>query len=228
MREERHFAASVVSGGRLHVLGGRDGKAKPMALGTAESYGGDGRGWRPEPGLSQERAYHCAAALGGGDVGVVTGGYSYNAVVAMAQARNLTSRGDSSRWANVGATGNLGQARYLHGCAAVDLGEGVEGVLVAGGYSTDYLRSTELWDPLTGEWSQGGDLATPRQGGRLAVLDGGTPVILGGFHSTNVFPASAEAFSIADREWSELEGKRLRVPRRYFAVAEVPRTLFGC
>ena len=226
MREERHFAAAAKLGSRLLALGGRSGGAKPMALGSAESFAESQ--WRSEPELAmtQERAYHCAASAGE-DAVVVTGGYSYNSVVAMAEVLNATA----AAWTRVGMGGNLHQARYLHGCAAVPLeGSELPGILVAGGYSSDYLKSSELFDPRKGRWERTGDLSQPRQGAKLAVVDGGrAAVMLGGFHSMTEFPVEVERFDPATRRWEVMpDEKRIVTPRRYFAMAEVPRSLFGC
>ncbi len=226
MTEERHFAAATKIGERMVALGGRSGGDKPMALGSAESYGGGEGRWRMEKALemTQERAYHCAAAAGDDSV-VVTGGYSYNSVVAMAQVYNITAR----MWNPVGASGNLNQARYLHGCASVSQpGSAVPAVLVAGGYADGYLRSSELFDPRHGRWSRTGQLRIPRQGGAIAVLAGGDAVVmLGGFHSMTEFPREVERFEMKEGRWYDLS-KEIRTPRRYFAMAHVPRSLFGC
>lgn len=42
--------------------------------------------------------------------------------------------------------------RYLHACSAVPLTPGRYGVLVAGGYSQEYLDTAELFDPTIGEY----------------------------------------------------------------------------
>ncbi len=223
MTEERHFSSAAKMGARLLVLGGRSGGEKPMALGTVESFAESE--WKREGrlGMTQERAYHCAVAAGE-DAVVVTGGYSYNSVVAMTEVLN----GTAATWSKVGMDGNLNRARYLHGCAAVPLsGSDLPGILVAGVYSNEYLRSSELFDPRKGRWEEAGDLKSPRQGGAIAVLAGGEAVMLGGFHSMTEFPAAAERFDAEKGEWEEMK-ERIATPRRYFALAEVPRSLFGC
>ena len=218
--QERHFAASTKAQAQLFVLGGRDGRERPMALGTAESLF-DGK-WREEPGLalSQERAYHCATSLND-DTLVITGGYSYNAVVGVTEAFNLTE--SRATWRDLG---NLREARYLHGCSPILLPTGQTGLLVAGGFGTEYLATAELYDPNRGSWNYTGSLSKPRQGGQMAVFAGGRPVILGGFHNSHVFPRSVEQFIVEEGRWRTLD-KGLRVPRRYFAMAMAPRSLFS-
>ena len=59
----------------------------------------------------------------------------------------------------------------------------------------------------------------------MAVLNG-RPTLLGGFHSMKEFPTTIEQFDVQSGEWRLID-KKLRKARRYFAVAEVPRGLFG-
>jgi len=202
------------------------------AVGRADAAGqADQCAEEPDLRLSQERAYHCAAVLNGREM-AVTGGYSYNSVVAMAEVANLSTVavGTGQRWQPLGG-GNLLRARYLHACAPLPVSDEAleegEGMLVAGGFSARYLRSTEVYEPSSGLWSPAGDLNIPRQGARAAVLDAGRVVVLGGFYDGRVFPTTTEEFRPRDRAWQVL-AQELQVARRYFALAEVPRSLFGC
>ncbi len=225
---ERHFAGTIKLRGTLHVLGGRDGRIKPMALGTVETFDANEGIWRehPELSLSQERAYHCVTKMGD-DTAVLTGGYSYNAVLGIAESYNVSLR---NGWREVGAGGNLNHPRYLHGCSPVQLpnkrGSGRHGVLVAGGYSDDYLRSTEVYDPVSDTWQEAAPLPLPRQGSQMPYL-AGRPTIMGGFFNMTEFPTDVLQFDSDANRWVLMQ-KGLEVPRRYFAVAEVPKGLFKC
>ena len=67
--------------------------------------------------------------------------------------------------------------RYLHSCSSIQLDPQGEvgdltalsmatlqvGVMVAGGYSSTYLNSTEVYRPTRDRWEAGGDMAVPRQ-----------------------------------------------------------------
>ena len=219
---ERHFASSTVAKSKMYVLGGRDGRVKPMAIGSVESI--NGVQWMEEElELTQERAYHCATSIDD-DTIVMTGGYSYNSVIGVTQAYNLSS--PDPRWERVGQ-GNLNYPRYLHACSQLPLSPGgLVGVIVAGGYSTRYLRSAEVYDPQTGAWMETGEMSVPRQGAGMAVLNG-RPTVFGGFHSMTEFPTSVEQYDVETGSWIRLHRTEMAVPRRYFAVASVPRTLFG-
>jgi hypothetical protein len=45
-------------------------------------------------------------------------------------------------------------SRYLHACTSLPLAEGQLGVMVAGGYSHDYLNTTELYKPTENRWGK--------------------------------------------------------------------------
>ena len=60
----------------------------------------------------------------------------------------------------------------------------------------------------------------------MAVLNG-RPTVFGGFHSMTEFPTSVEQYDVETGSWIRLHRTEMSVPRRYFAVASVPRTLFG-
>ena len=229
---ERHFASSGVAQSRMYVLGGRDGRERPMAIGTVESADNGRRRLETDLKLTQERAYHCSTSLND-DTLVLTGGYSYNSVIGVTQKYNLTaaaaaaSDGGRRRWERVGQ-GNLNYPRYLHACGQLPLSPGgLVGVIVAGGYSTRYLKSAEIYDPQTGAWMETGAMNVPRQGAGMAVLNG-RPTVFGGFHSMTEFPSSVEQYDVETGSWIRLHRTQMRVPRRYFAVAAVPRTLFDC
>eukprot|EP00094_Tigriopus_californicus_P007670 TCALIF_07386-PA protein Name:"Similar to Ivns1abp Influenza virus NS1A-binding protein homolog (Mus musculus)" AED:0.38 eAED:0.38 QI:0/0/0/0.33/1/1/3/0/1579 len=222
--KERHFAAYATIDSKLIALGGRDGRAKPMAIGTVEELDPSWT-WmeRPQLKLSQERAYHCAVPLND-DTLVVSGGYSYNSVVGMTEAYNLTT---DSQWRSLG-NANLHQPRYLHSCAQVSTGPNSNDytVIVAGGYANDYLNSTEVFDPILQSWTQVGDLEVPRQGAQMGFLNG-MPTIMGGFYDMNKFPKILEQYDKDTKRWRTLIHE-LQIPRRYFALVQVPRSVLKC
>ena len=97
---------------------------------------------------------------------MVTGGYSWNSILARTEALNMTAE-EGNRWRRLAP---LLKPRYLHACSPIQLGTEVPvlyileellsfgneklqtlynffkiGVLVAGGYSSSYLNSTEVY-----------------------------------------------------------------------------------
>lgn len=78
------------------------------------------------------------------------------------------------------ATGSMTQARYNSGFAPLPDGR----ILVAGGFSgtpsSQYLASTEIYNPATGSFSAGNPMAGPRSGIAGAPLPDGTVLMAGG------------------------------------------------
>ena len=127
------------------------------------------------------------------------------------------------------------------------------GVLVAGGYSSSYLNSTEVYRyaahhslteqvsgvlqqrtsfclcfrPSADRWETGGPMSVPRQGASILVLEG-KPTVLGGFHDYDKYPTATEQYDENLGFWFPLR-RPLKKGRRYFGAVAVPETLFpGC
>ena len=76
---------------------------------------------------------------------LVTGGYSWNSILGKTESLNMSS-GDHSQWNSLS---DLNTPRYLHACSQVQLDTQQDdvGVIVSGGYSENYLNSTEIYYP---------------------------------------------------------------------------------
>lgn len=218
---ERHFGSVVAASGSLVVLGGRDGTPEPMARGDIEQFQVEDWTWTPvKTKMTLERSYQCAVGLAR-DKLLVTGGYSWNSILARTETLNMTA-GPDTRWSRLAP---LGTPRYLHSCAPLVLQPGGEvGVIVSGGYSSTYLNSTEIYIPSRDRWEAGGDMAVPRQGAAILVLEG-KPTVLGGFHDYDKYPTLAEQYDHNLGFWFPLKIP-LKKGRRYFGAVAVPETLF--
>src|SRR5437879_3026869 len=73
-------------------------------------------------------------------------------------------------------TGNLNVPRA--GCTATVLADGR--VLITGGYATQPLASTELFDPASGAFTNGPDMQAARVGHTATLLPDGGVLIAGG------------------------------------------------
>ncbi|XP_071746818.1 uncharacterized protein [Lepeophtheirus salmonis] len=222
---ERHFATSVISGGDFYVLGGRDGKEEPVALGAVERLKSEERTWEliPEMKLSIERAYHCSIPLSHNSI-VLTGGYSWNSILNDVELFNTSEM--ERGWTKLKG---MNTPRYLHSCGVVPNSEDDHNnnpqIIVAGGYSSEYLSSSEIYDFNTGEWRDTGPMMEPRQGAHMLVLNG-RPTVIGGFHSTDRYPDVVEQYDLKSGRWVPVS-QRIKTRRRYFAAVEIPENLFS-
>ena len=97
LNKERHFSSAVAVSGSLVVLGGRDGSEAPVALGDMEQLDMKTLTWQPvSTRLSVERSYQCTVGLARDKI-LVTGGYSWNTILATTESLNLTSP-DRESW----------------------------------------------------------------------------------------------------------------------------------
>ncbi|CAF4854383.1 unnamed protein product, partial [Rotaria sp. Silwood2] len=98
-------------------------------------------------------------------------------------------------WLN---TGSMTTARYRHTASVLKNGK----VLVTGGmYNSEYLNSTELYDPSTGNWTSAGNMNSGRQSHTESVLTNGTVLVVGGFNGTNLLN-SAELYDPSTETWT--------------------------
>jgi hypothetical protein len=93
------------------------------------------------------------------------------------------------------------------GAAIATLADGR--VLVMGGIvggrepgNGEIVRSSEVYDPVSGTWSAGPDMGQLRYGGQAVVLDDGSVLLLGGLDQLNEFgdtPFCAEPLTVVER-----------------------------
>src|SRR5262249_34284504 len=100
-------------------------------------------------------------------------------------------------------------------------------VLVTGGYTagttmlTNALTSSELWDPVTGQWTVTGNMANPHANQTATVLLNGTVLIAGGEAFGDGFlgkgpTGPAEFYTPSTGAWASLEA--MSTARQYAAA----------
>jgi len=97
------------------------------------------------------------------------------------------------------ATGAMLYARYAHTATLLPDGK----VLVAGGHAkSDPRASSELYDPVTGLWTETGKLAYARYYHTATLLENGKVLVVGG-HADKDPRASAELYDPVTGKWTE-------------------------
>ncbi len=169
--------AAAVGPGKVLILGGIDGSADMLA--SAELYDSATNTWTAVPAMATARATFTLTALADGKLLVAGGKAKTLSSIASAELYDPAT----NTWT---ATAPLHTSRYWHTATLLESGK----VLVAGGSNASDpvlsggLKTTEIYDPLTGAWSPGAPLATERgdkhTATRLAnggvLLTGGEPV----------------------------------------------------
>jgi len=164
--------ATLLTSGKVLVVGGNSGSFNSNTLDSAELYDPVNGTWSVTGRLKQSRSYHTATLLPNGLV-LVAGG----AVIA-GQSVVLTSTAElydpvAGEWRS---TGDLKTGRELHTATLLQNGN----VLVAGGIGSENLDSAELYDPATGMWSRTGNLVAARYWHTATLLQTGKALVAGG------------------------------------------------
>jgi hypothetical protein len=183
--------ATLLSDGRVLVVGGDSGGSTPQSvgfLGTCELYDPATGTWSKTGNLNTPRDGATATLLQSGEV-LVAGGVD-NSDEALDTAEIYDPGNGTWRY-----TGSFGGARFYH--AATRLADGK--VLIVGGSSDDFfltaIGGASLYDPVSGTWSPAGGLYTPRAQPTATLLSNGNVLVAGGFN--NVYDASPTSYHLS-------------------------------
>jgi N-acetylneuraminic acid mutarotase len=154
------------------------------------------QGWQATGNMETPREGHTATVLRDGTV-LVYGGFSAQGPLFTAERYSPAT----GTWASTGSTfyGRAGHTAHL-------LPDGR--VLVVGGTENVDTRSTELYDPGTGEWYPTGQLNAKRPFNHAATsLADGRVLVVGGYDPTVPFPDcflnSAEIYDPSTHVWTQ-------------------------
>lgn len=170
--------ATLLPDGRVLVVGGLHAGA---VLASAEIYDPITETWSETGSLGAARSSHTATLLPNGQV-LVVGGHFYLTfpipAVSLASAELYDPA--TGTWSE---TGSLGTARSEHTATLLQNGQ----VLVAGGRyfhpsGSPSLTSAELYNPVTGTWSETGNLNYERFWHTATLLPGGQVLVIGGHY----------------------------------------------
>lgn len=189
---------TLLSSGKVLVVGGKSTTSDATALDTAEIYDPTVNTWtRTSSGLTARRA-HTATLLENGKVLVVGGFPTFpsGTGAATTSVQIYDPNGDS--WSNVK---ELSAGRGGHGSVWLSN----DRVMVAGGMSGNTgasvrLTAVETYNPATNSWSSmGTNLATGRRFPTMMQVADGTVVIAGGDTSSSPPTATVDRYSGTSR-----------------------------
>jgi N-acetylneuraminic acid mutarotase len=206
--------ATLLPNGTVVVAGGRGG-TNGAILSTTEIYDPPTGQWKIGAAMSVPRVGHTATLLPDRRI-LVAGGTTNGALLGFGSLGGASSSAElydlaTGCWR---ATSPMNNARESHTATLLPNGA----VLVAGGYAgvflygSNYLRSAELYNPITETWTLVGSLVTARANHSATLLGTGRILIAGGYNpdsnpgSSNHDLSSAEVFDPITRAWSRTYG----------------------
>jgi hypothetical protein len=167
-------SATLLTNGMVLVAGGANGNGS--ALSTAELFNPTTGRFTVTHNLNAARLFHTATMLDNGQV-LVAGGN--NSVAALASAERFTIQ-------NLFVpTGSMRSARTFHSATLLDSAGLIGQVLVAGGFGSAALASTEIFNPITGTFRAAASLKFARLVHTATLLNDGSVLIAGGENKQN-------------------------------------------
>ncbi|QSQ21888.1 hypothetical protein JY651_43200 [Pyxidicoccus parkwayensis] len=179
--------ATLLPAGTVLVTGG---SSSGGATATSETYNPATNTWSASASLSVARAGHTATRLPSGRV-LIAGGGTSTTVHASAELYDPTTN-------TFTATGALVTARRGHKAVLLDNGQ----VLAVGGFGTtsynSALRSAELYNPSTGQWTATGSLSVAAGTVTATLLDDGRVLAI----NDDGVTAAAELYNPSTGTWT--------------------------
>src|SRR5687768_5586066 len=154
MTPRSQHTASLLSTGKVLITGG---SFQGTSLSSAEIFGPATGMWSSVSDMKHRRSSHVATLLSDGRV-LITGGVAGDHSAPVENSAEIYDP-QTNTWS---ATDHMAIARYNHQATLLMDGR----VLVTGGFNISAfhvpMKSTEIYDPNTGEWSNATSMLTPR------------------------------------------------------------------
>lgn len=188
-----YHTSTLLPSGHVLVAGG----SNSTTLSSAELYDPISNTWSPTGSMSTPRSSASATLLGNGLV-LVAGGVNLTGTLATAELYDYTT----GLWT---VTGSMPNVHMEHNANLLPDGR----VLIAGGmnvlpgccYFSYGMTESEIYDPVSGNWSSTGPMNNGRVFHSAASLANGTVLVAGGSSSGGDL-ASAEIYDPAAGTWS--------------------------
>lgn len=183
--------ATWMNSGKVLVAGGYNSTSHELS--SAEVFDPDTLGWTPAGNMSVPRTGHTATLLNNGKVLVTGGDTAFITGTTSAQIYDPATNSWTSAL-------TMGSERTTHTATLLNSGR----VLIAGGrrhgsITTEYLASSELYDPLSGKWAAAAGMSIGRAWQGLAVLNDGRVLAAGLDSATS---SSAQIYNPTLNGWA--------------------------
>jgi N-acetylneuraminic acid mutarotase len=182
-----HTAAPLADGRVLVASGAGGSFTSPILQNSSELYDPTSGSWTTTGGLSTARVFHTATVLQNGKV-LVTGGSNFTTIIY--DTAELYDPG-TGFWSGVG---KMTSARIVHTATLLNSGK----LLVVGGFNNQPIdstnKSTEQFDPVSGNWTRTFDLNVARGNHAATLLADGNVLVSGGNGGGSNGHTTAELF----------------------------------
>ncbi len=188
--------ATVLSSGKILVVGGNDSKAEALASG--EMFDTTHATFTTASSMGTPRVWHTATLLKSGQV-LVTGGMQTNS-----QALASAELFDPTTGMFTPTKGNMVDARLFHTATLLNDGR----VLLTGGVGStgDSITTAEIFDPTAGTFAATtGNMQAARVGQTATLLKSGNVLVAGGRNKAGSF-ATAEIFDPTTENFTSTAG----------------------
>ena len=172
--------------------------------------------WSSTGSFTEARDFATAAPLPNGDVLLAGGKNAFNQPLSSTEIYNPIT----GTW--TAGTNAMDEPRDFAASAVLPNGD----VLVAGGHNESeneergYLKTAEIYDPFSEEWTVTSEMNEAREGAAAASLPDGDVLVVGGESQFGTYLSSVELYDPFTGEWTGAKG--MNVPRERSIAVTLP------
>lgn len=201
------YTTTLLANGNVLALGGNE-------TNNAQMYDETTGSWTNVTPIPGGRSGHTATLLADGRVLIAGGGAGTN----LPPLSGAIFDPKNGSWTN---TGPLNQIRFNHTATLLSDGR----VLVAGGrfqyvFANNVLTNAEIFDPVSGNWTNTGPLNIPREIHTATLVSDGRVLVVGGYNDFDEILNSAELYDPSTGLWTLTAP--LNKPREFHTATLLP------